>query len=438
MDIIIAGAGRVGFNLARTLSIGHNVTIIDRNAEALHRLQESLDILPIHGDIEDPQTYRKLIDKEADLFIAVTDTDEANLISTLIVDDIIDVKRKVIRLRNAFFDKSSIREKLSIDKAVFPLELTSETVAMLLEYPKANNVKSFRHTAFKLISVWATSLKEPVRLERDGFDIVGIERGKRFFVPDDDTLVEPHDLVYLFGDEKRIRELCRKFDTETPRSIDRCIVFGAGDLGIAIARKLIENGKEVKLIEKDMKLCETADEKLEGEAMTISCKYGTSELFEEEGLGYADMMIAATDNDEYNIIKCLEAQEHGIHKVVAVNNEREYYNLMHSLGIVVVRGPKMSAYNTILESIYSSSVIMERKFCGGKATIFLRKVFQNSHLVGKKIKPSKLREGVRLYLLRKDALIRFDEPLVMEEGDVIVGFTTEENAPKLKVWFYGL
>jgi len=100
MDIIIAGAGRVGFNLSRTLSIGHNVTVIDQNSEALRRLQESLDILPINGDIEDPLTYKKLIDKRADLFIAVTDVDEANLISTLIVDDTIDVKRKLIRLKN--------------------------------------------------------------------------------------------------------------------------------------------------------------------------------------------------------------------------------------------------------------------------------------------------------------------------------------------------
>ena len=438
MDIIIAGAGRVGFNLARTLSIGHNVTIIDRNADALHRLQESLDILPIHGDIEDPHTYRKLIDREADLFIAVTDTDEANLISTLIVDDIIEVKRKIIRLRNEFFDKSSIREKLGISKAIFPLHLTSETVAMLLEYPKANNVKSFQQTSFKLISVRASGIDEPIVLHPEGYDVIGIERGKSFFISDHDTPIEPDDLVYLFGEESKIRTLCQKFETETPRTIERCVVFGAGDLGIAIARKLIEHGKDVKLIEKDLALCERADEKLEGEVMTLSCKYGTGELFEEEGLEHADMMIAATDNDEYNIIKCLEAHEHGIHKVIAVNNEREYYNLMHSLGIVVVRGPKMSAYNAILESIYSSSVIMERRFCGGKASIFLRKVFQNSHLISQKIRPPKMKKGVRLFLVRGERLLPFDEPMVIEEGDTVVGFVADEDAPKLKVWFYEL
>jgi trk system potassium uptake protein TrkA len=438
MDIIIAGAGRVGFNLARTLSIGHNVTVIDRNAEALQRLLESLDILPVHGDIEDPLTYRKLIDKEVDLFIAVTDVDEANLISTLIVDDSIHVDRKFIRLRNTFFAKSSIREKLGVNEAIFPMQITSKTVETLLRYPKANNVKTFKYTDFKLLSVRASGLSEPLSLHPEGFAVVGIERQKDFFIPSMDTPIEPGDLVYLFGSEESIRQLCGRLESESPRSISRCVIFGAGDLGVAIAHTLIENGKEVKLIEKDVKLCEAADEKLEGEATAISCKYGTGTIFEEEGLENADMMIAATDNDEYNIIKCLEARERGIRKVVAINNEMVYYNLMHTLGIVVVRGPKMSAYNAILESIYSSGVVMERKFCGGKASILLRKIFPNSKLVGKKVKPFKRRKKGLVFLVRDGTLSLFDEPVSVQESDVIIGFVDEENASAMKVWIYGL
>ncbi|BDY11706.1 NAD-binding protein [Hydrogenimonas cancrithermarum] len=438
MDIIIAGAGRVGFNLARTLSIGHNVTVIDRNAEALQRLQESLDILPLHGDIEDPLTYRKLIDKEVHLFIAVTDMDEANLISTLIVDDSIRVDRKFIRLRNTFFAKSSIREKLGVNEAIFPMQITSKTVETLLQYPKANNVKTFKYTNLKLVSVRASGLSEPLSLHPEGFAIVGIEREKDFFIPSMDTPIEPGDLVYLFGNEESIRQLCGRLESESPRTISRCVIFGAGDLGVAIAHTLIENGKEVKLVEKDVKLCEAADEKLEGEATAISCKYGTGTIFEEEGLENADLMIAATDNDEYNIIKCLEAREHGIRKVVAINNEMEYYNLMHTLGIVVVRGPKMSAYNAILESIYSSGVVMERKFCGGKASIFLRKIFPNSKLIDKRVKPFKRQKAGLVFLVREGELSRFDETVTMREGDVIIGFVDEEYASAMKVWIYGL
>ncbi|WP_456452719.1 NAD-binding protein [Hydrogenimonas sp.] len=437
MDIIIAGAGRVGFNLAKTLSIGHNVTVIDRNAEALQRLQESLDILPVHGDIEDPYTYHKLIDKHADLFIAVTDLDEANIVSTLIAGDSIEVGRKFIRLRNSFFAKSSIREKLGIDEAIFPMQLSSDTVETLLEYPRANNVKSFKYLGMKLISLRASSISEPVELAEEGFAVVGIERDKRFFVPEPPVTVAPGDLLYLFGDEARIRELCGRYETDVPGRIERCVIFGAGDLGVAIARRLLDSGIEVKLIDKDLQRCETADELLEGEATAISCRYGTAAIFEEEGLGEADLMIAATDDDEYNIIKCLEAREHDIRKVVAINNELEYYGLMHALGIVVVRGPKISAYHAILERIYSSGVVMERKYCGGKGSVFLRKIFPGSKLAGRTVKPFKKGECA-LFLVRGDRLARFDGPRTLEEGDVIVAFVTERAAPALKAWIYGL
>jgi len=438
MNIIIAGAGRVGFNLARTLSAAHNVTVIDRNAEALHRLQESLDILPVHGDIEDPLTYRKLIDKEADLFIAVTDMDEANLISTLIAGDTVQVRRKFIRLRNEFFAKSSIREKLEIGEAIFPVQLTSDTVTSLFAYPKANNVKSFINTGLKLFSVRASSLEEPLEMETEGFAVVGIEREKTFFIPGERPRVEPGDLVYFFGDEEKIRAWCPRFEAEAPETIERCVVFGAGDLGVAIARRLIEYGKEVKLVDKSVELCERADEELEGEAMALSCKYGTASLFEEEGLAHADMMIAATGNDEYNIIKCLEAREHGIRKVVAVNNEMEYYNLMHTLGLVVVRGPKMSAYHTIIERIHSSRIITERKYCGGRGTVFLRKVFSASPLIGKKVKPYAGGKETALFLIREEGLRRWETVETLQEGDVLVAFTTEHSSAKVEKWLHGL
>ncbi|WP_457593054.1 NAD-binding protein [Hydrogenimonas sp.] len=438
MDIIIAGAGRVGFNLARTLCGTHNVTVVDRNAEALQRLQESLDILPIHGDIENPDTYRKLMDRKSDLFIAVTDLDEANLISTLIADDVIEVDRKIIRLRNAFFARSSIRQKLGIDDAVFPMRITSETVASLLDYPKANNVKRFKYTDFKLLSVRVGAAEKELTLEPDGYAVVGIEREKSFFIPEPGEAVKPNDLVYLFGDERPIKELCSRLETQAPAVIQRCVVFGGGDLGVSIAKALVDRGKDVKLVEKDIKLCRLAEESLEGEAMTISCKYGTGGLFEEEGLGYADMMIAATDNDEYNIIKSLEAREHGIRKVVAVNNEMEYYNLMHSLGIVVVRGPKMSAYNAIIENIYSSGVVTERRFCGGKGIVFLRKIFPGSELIGKALKPIKRGKGGLVFIIRNGELIPFNDTMEAQEGDVITAFCTLESETSVKKWIHGL
>jgi len=434
MNIIIAGAGRVGYNLAKTLSYNHEVTVIDRNAEALQRLSESIDILPINGDIEDPQTYQKLIDKESDLFIAVTDLDEANLLSTLIADDAIDIKRRFIRLRNPQFAQTNISIRLGIDEAFYPLKLTSDTVTTLLNYPRANNVKKFEYTDFKLISVHIYQDLPDFTIPKN-VTIVGVERDKEFFITDtpQDGL-KKDDLIYLFGDETTIRELCSIFDTQSPKFIERAIIFGAEDLGINIAKALIENGIEVKIIEKSLKLCSIADEALGGEAMTLNSKYGTSTLFEEEGLEYADMAIAATKNDEYNIVKCLEAKEHGIKKVMAINNDLEYYNVMHSLGIIVIRGPKVNAYNAILEKINSNNIVSERKFCGGKGEIYMRKIFPNSKLIGKKIKTIKL-DSTLFFLIRDKNLINLHQNQeVFEDEDILLTVTSKQNANSIQKW----
>lgn len=438
MDIIIAGAGKVGFNLTKTLSIGHNVTVIDKNGEALKRLQESLDMLPIQGNIEDPQTYEKLMDKNFDLFIAVTNSDDANIISTIIANDTIEIARKFIRLENDFFARSSIKEKIGIDKTVFPAQLTSKSIATLLKYPKANNVKAFKHTKFKLISVRISKNIEPLILNYDNVALVGVERMKNFIIPKKDEMLQPNDLIYLFGDNENIKIICAQLETTAPIKIQKCVIFGADNLSINIAQILIENNIKVKIIEKDIKLCEIAEEKLEGKAMIIDSKYASGTLYEDEGLIEADMVLVATNNDEYNIIKAIEAQEHGINKVVVINNDIQYYNIMHTLGLVVVRGPKITAYYSILENIDSNGIITERKYCGGKATFFMRKIFPNSKLIGKTIKAVKIPDHLSLFIIRDEELIEFDQKITIQEKDNIISFCTTDFATKTKVWMYGL
>jgi len=438
MNIIIAGAGKVGFNLAKTLSIGHNVTIIDKNSEALHRIQESLDIMPMRGDVENSQTYANFTDKDIDLFIAVTNLDNVNLISVLMAESVLNIDRKFVRLQKQFFYESNVQSRLGIDKLIFPIQLASKAISSLLEYPKANNVKFFKYTDYKLISVMVSSRFVPQSFQSKNFIIVGIERKKEFFIPgDDDVEILPNDLVYFFGLEEEIRELCPKIELETNSEIQRCVVFGGEELGVSISRELIKIGRDVKLVEEDLQLCELADEALEGKAAIINSKYHSHDIFEEEDLGSADIFIAATNNDEFNIIKCLEAKEAGIKKAVAINNEMEYYNLMHSLGIIVVRGPKISAYNTIMEEISSTGVVIQKSYCGAKAVIFMRKIFRSSGLVNKKIKPFSVVKS-KLFYMRNEEIFSLDEKIILEEDDLIVGFCTTKESAKVKQWIYEL
>ncbi len=438
MNIIIAGAGKVGFNLAKTLSIGHNVTIIDKNPDALYRIQESLDILPLKGDLEESKTYDYFKETPIDLFIAVTNEDNVNLISTMIADSVLHIERTFVRLQKHFKDVFIIKEKLGVDEIIFPLRLASKGVASLLHYPKANNIKLFKYTKHKLVSVRASQDFAPTQIERDNLLIVGIEREKEFFVPQTDEMIEPDDLVYLFGLEEEARAVCNLLERSvTVEEIKRCVIFGGGELAISIAKALLEMGCEIKLIEKEIEACERADIELGGKATVINAKYNSHDIFEEENLSAADMFIAASGNDEFNIIKCLEAKEQGIGKIVAINNDMEYYNLMHSLGIVVVRGPKISAYNKILEEISSTGVVVQKWFCGSKATVFMRKIFPGSKLINKYIKPIKI-EGTRLCYIRDEQLYLFNDKTVLFENDVIVVFAVAEKSAKIKQWIYGL
>jgi len=441
MDIIIAGAGRVGFRLAETLSIRHNVTVIDKNADALNLLQESIDILPVTGNAEDPKTYQSLLDGNIDLFIAITDSDETNIISCLIIDEAIKVEDKIIRLRNAFFAKSSIAQKLGITEAVFPISRTANAVKSLLKFPKANSVKKLNQSNFRLISMRVQHQEDKYisisTIDSDQVAVIGIERKKQFFIPSRDEALQPADLVYFFGDQKEIQSVCFRLDTKTPKKIKRIVIFGAGRLGIEIAKNLVQQGVSIKLIEKNPDQCRIAAEILQDDATVINSKYGDYRLIEEEGLKKADMLIASSKNDEENIIKCIEAREYGVEKVVAINNDKEHYALMHKLGIVVVRGQKNNAYYSIIEKIGSSSIVNSRVFCGGSAVALTRTIYPHSLLIGKTVTPYESKEYLGLYL-RNGKMELFTQPAIVQSGDLIMAFTTPSMEEKVKKWINAL
>lgn len=438
---MIAGAGTVGYSLAQTLSYKHNVIVIDKDIIKLNKLDEDIDILVLHGDVENPKTYQALNFESVDLFIAVTDSDEANLLSTLIVEDVLEVERKIIRLKNDGFLKSHVLNKLSIDYAVFPDITTANKVKALFTFPKANNVKMFHQTKHKLISIRvqydAHRLYRVDELIDQNVSIVGIEREKSFFVPARSDEIHKEDLVYLFGTIGAIEEIASKLDEKMPTSIKKIVIFGANTLAQKIAKALLDKHLEIKMIEKDLKYCRAASELLQGKVDIINSAYEDQRLFEEEGLKNADMIIAAGQNDETNIIKCMEAKEYGIQKVVAVNNDKAYYNLMHKMGIVVVRGSKAGAHYAILEKISSSSIVTQRHFCGGQGILFMRKIYPNSELIGKSVRSVKIGDSVFL-LLRKEKIYDLPQVETLEQGDILVVFGAFDYKEEIQQWIYKL
>ncbi len=439
MHIMIAGAGTVGYSLAEILSYKHDIIIVDKDIKRLNKIEENLDILTLLGNIEDPKIYQSFHIKEVDLFIAVTDSDEANLLSTLIVSDAISVKKKIVRLKNSYFLDGSILSKLEIDDAVFPDILTAKKVQALFDFPKANNVKSFASCQQNLISIKVhfdqnRSLSVEA-LNSNQVRIVGIERDKMFFIPQEETTIQENDLLYIFGDGKMINTLSKTLDCKMPQTIKKVVIFGANASAVNIAKSLLDRGLEIKIVEKDSRLCQMASELLQDKVSIINASFKEHNLFEIEKLKYADMIIAADENDEKNIIKCIEAREYDIEKVVSINNDKSFYGLMHQLGIVVVRGAKAGAHYAILEKIASNTIVNSGHFCGGKAVMFLRKIYPNSKLIGKSIKFPK---AYLFYQLRGDKIYTNDDLLPLEVDDTLVLFGLCQDEDRMQKWIYTL
>ena len=299
----------------------------------------------------------------------------------------------------------------------------------------------FHQTKHKLVSIrvqYDTDVLYNVgEFINKNVSIVGIERKKEFFVPHMDEKIHKDDLVYLFGNIKAIEEISSKLDEKMPSSIRKIVIFGANTLAQKIAKALLDKKLEIKMIEKEIDHCRTASEVLQGKVTIINSAYEDQRLFEEEGLKNADMIIAAGHNDEKNIVKCIEAKEYGVQKVVAVNNDKAYYNLMHKMGVVVVRGSKAGAHYAILEKISSSSIVTQRHFCGGRGVLFMRKIYPNSELIGKMIKVVKIDSSI-LLLLREDKLYNLSQIERLEQDDILVVFGDIENKEEIQQWIYTL
>jgi len=441
LNIVIAGAGKVGYFLAKELMDENEVTLIDSNEKTIKNIDETLDVLSIYGDVENPHTYKN-IKKDIDLFIAVTDSDEVNLLSSLIIDNIVHVKEKIVRLKNDFFMSEQIKNRLNITDIITPAQDVANIFNHLIDFPHANNIKNFDYTKALLLSVKTHENFDPILSSNyqtqlnDKIIIAGVERGDKFFISGEMTMLMPNDLIYIFAFPSQINEvrvnMCNKWNKQ---KIKNCIVYGANLLGIEIAKVLSKKALNIKLIDKDFEKCKAANTILKNSVEVIKSNYNL-DFFLENHAENANIFIAATSNDEFNITKCIEANEKGIEKVIGIHNNRQYASLMRKLNIEVIRGEKMNAYYNILEKISSTKIISQRAFCGGEGVVYLRKIFYGSKLIGKKptISTSVYEKG-NFSIQRDKKFLHYKSIEAFEEGDIIICFSLKENSKHIKNFF---
>ncbi len=429
MEILIAGAGRVGYNIAKILSKKHNITVIDKNEENLNYISESLDILTVQGDLKDTLTYQNL-DEKYDYYIAVTNSDETNILSALIIDDFSKIENKIIRIHNTSYSLTSLPEKLKINHMIYSNTITVLNIEKLIHLPQANNIKDLSFTNMVLISVNSEISINTEEINSDKISVISIVKEDNIFFCNKACTIEPNDLIYILGEKEKLKKILKILAPSQPELIKNVLIFGATSLGIEIARVLIGLDLNIKLIERDINLAHQAAHLLQEDVMVINASYDDESLFKSENLNASDLSIAATKNDETNIMKSLIAKKYGIKKPICVNNNPYYHSIMNSLHLPVIRGPKMNTVYKILEEIDSENIVFERFFMGFEGKIFIKKIFINKTI-------NKPKENSKVIIIRDNKIINLfinEETFEVLEGDVIIYFNTSGN----KSWITNL
>ena len=288
----------------------------------------------------------------------------------------------------------------------------------------------------KLISIYVnqstvSSVKE---ITSEQQVVVGVEREKNFFIPNEEELLEEGDLLYLFGTDEDICSLSQNINPNSPQKILKIAIFWADKVGVEIAKVFLETKADVKIIEKNATLCKEATEILKNQVTIINSHYIADTIYNDENIKNADLIISTSRSDEENIIRCLEAKEYNVPKTIAINNDTNFYDLMHKLGIITIRGPKTMTYYKVLESIFSNDTVRERHYCGARGSIFMRKISSASQ---KEMTPPEEQES-RLFLVREGRILPFNAPTLLEIGDIIILFTPTNRAQKVKQWMQTL
>jgi len=419
MNILIGGGGKVGYNLAKLLSNKHNITIIDKDKEKIEYISETLDVLCINGDLKDAITYQNL-EENYDYYLAVTNNDEINLISSLIVEDFSKIKNKIARINNPSYSLTSLYEKININFYIYSNIITAANIERLLYIPQANNIKDLPYSDdIFLISIESEIETDSNSLENDFLKVISIARGEEIFFCNK-CEIKKGDLVYILGNKNSLKECAEILAPNQPKSIKNVIIFGANELSVEIAKHLNNFNLNITMLEQDSKTAYKAIHLLPENITVLNVSFDDENFFKSEHLEKNDMSIATLKSDETNIIKSLIAKKYGIKKTVCINNNPYYHDLMTSLHLPIIRGPKMNTVYKILEEIDSQDIIFERFFMGFKGKIFIKKAYNNQKI-------SLPKESVKIIILRENRLLEITEEFEIKQDDIILYFNFSGN-----------
>jgi trk system potassium uptake protein len=443
VKIIILGAGQVGRTAAYHLSReeANEVTVVDSDEAVLQQLQDRLDVRTVSGNAASPSVLAAAGCADADLLVALTSSDEVNMVACQVAWTLFKTPTKIARIRAASYaSHPQLFGELTgfaVDTWVSPEQLVTEYVERLIEHPGALQVVDFADGRVRLVGVRAVEggLLVGQPLSNLPKHIPGVEtrvaalyRRGRSVRPDGQTVIEPGDEVFFLAAREDIRTVMSELRKLEAR-VRRIVIAGAGHIGIRLAQAL-EGRLQVKLIERDKQRARRAAETLR-EAIVLNGDAADEELLIEENVDGADVFVAVTNAEEANILSAMLAKRLGCRKVMALINRPAYAELMESDRVDIAISPQTITIGSLLAHVRRGDVVKVHSLRRGAAEAIEAIAHgdsETSQVVGRPVEAVNLPDGTTIgAVVRGDDVIMAHHDTVIEEGDHVIMFLTDRR-----------
>jgi trk system potassium uptake protein len=442
LKIIILGAGQVGSSAAQELAReqANDVTVVDTRDEVLRDLQDRLDIRTVSGNAAHPATLLAAGSKGADLLLAVTSSDEVNMIACQIAWTLFRTPTKIARIRsNDYFGRPELfgDNAIPVDLAISPEQLVTDYIERLIRYPGALQVLEFAEGRLRLVGMRALKggklvghqLQElrahiPDREVR----VAAIYRGGRNIKPEGNTTIEEHDEVFFVAARADMRPMMKELSSEEATA-RRVVIAGAGNIGFRLAQAL-EDRVKVKLIERSPERARHAAEMLRN-TLVLTGNAADEDLLLEENIDDADVFAAVTNAEEANILSAMLAKKLGARRVMALINKPSYAELMENGPIDIAISPQTVTIGALLEHVRRGDVVRVHSLRRGAAEAMEAIVHADSRdspVAGKRVEQVDLPEGTTIgAIVRGQEVIMAHHDTVIEPEDHVILFLTDRR-----------
>ena len=450
MNIIICGAGVVGFTIAKLLSEqGHSITVIDQASEDIQKINDSLDVKAIVGKATYPSILEKANASETDMIIAVTRNDEINMVICQIAFSIFNIPKKIARIRsqdylNPKFTRVYNKENLPIDVIISPEIEIAKSIQRKLEAPGALDSVPFADNKIRLIEILINKNCDLINIKLNELtkkhpnleaNIIGIIRSDKFLIPKKDDHIEKDDKIYVIINSSQMPETLEAFGHNEKIS-KKILIVGGGNIGFNLAKNLEEtlDSTRVKIVEKDKNRSEYLASELNN-TIVINGDGLDEQVLVEANLEEAETVLALTNDDEDNLMVSVlvekfakDEKDIDDKRTMALINKPNYSLLQNSLKIDDLIDPRMNTVSSILKHIHKGTIETAYTILNGEYEVIEAEIIETSELINKELKNSNLPEEVRIgAILREDKVIIPRSNFIFKKDDRIVFLAKKDS-----------